>query len=266
MSDVITTDGPELAEIAAHREQAFNLLCRLCGDLDNWRMSVPVQETDSDTILAKALDDEGKVIASLRTVVAERDELRKPPDSECWKKLIELAYQTENGALPINRITADYNSMKMERDAALQREQAVRGDRDVMLASNTEAAFHIRDLEHQLDAALGLLRRLMTCEHPVQGEIRDEITAILFGTPAPARGEMMKLSQRMRDWDKLNLASDAASYVPEVLQLEENDDRARKLLERAVIVLDCAGPFDAERKLRADIEAYLYPPKGGDAK
>ena len=55
---------------------------------------------------------------------AERDELRAElaaltatPDNICWKQLVAFAYQaSENGAHLIERITAEYNRMKAERD------------------------------------------------------------------------------------------------------------------------------------------------------
>lgn len=46
----------------------------------------------------------------------------------------------------------------------------------------------------------------------------------------------MKLSERMRNWDRLNLPSDAESYVAEVNALEEENERLQRELNSFVRV------------------------------
>jgi len=46
---------------------------------------------------------------ALRDCLNEIDRLTATPSAECWKKLVELAYQTEDGVALIHQITASYN-------------------------------------------------------------------------------------------------------------------------------------------------------------
>jgi len=58
-------------------------------------------------------EDARKQITQLQ---GELDGTRQPPDNQCWVDLVAWAYQHGGGALSINRITAEYNSIKAERD------------------------------------------------------------------------------------------------------------------------------------------------------
>lgn len=60
-----------------------------------------------------------RLIASHEALRVELDALLQPPDVPCWKELVRLAYADDgDGALGINRITAEYNRMKASSNAA----------------------------------------------------------------------------------------------------------------------------------------------------
>lgn len=56
-----------------------------------------------------------KLLRALRTIddlERELDAVLVAPDVDSWKELVKLAYESSDGPLLINRITADYNQMK----------------------------------------------------------------------------------------------------------------------------------------------------------